>query len=100
MATRDLAELRLKRRREVAGKLKVYGIQPSFDAVDNSFRTTFYFNDRAEQAISESAISDELKEQYSNARRFNTIRGLTIVFKHKRDIKYAKALIAIKLSVK
>jgi hypothetical protein len=33
MATRDLAELRLKRRREVAGKLKVYGIQPSFDAV-------------------------------------------------------------------
>jgi hypothetical protein len=68
--------------------------------IKNSFRTTFYFTDRAEQAISESAISDELKEQYKNARRSNNIRGLTIIFKHKKDVEYAKALIALKISVK
>ena len=68
--------------------------------IKNSFRITFYFTDRAEKAITSSTISDELKEQFKTGKRYNKIRGLTIVFKTKKDVEYLKTLIAIKLSVK
>ncbi len=66
----------------------------------NTFRVTFYFTDRAEQAINKSLISDELKKQFIDGKRYNKIRGLTITFKYKKDVEYAKALIDIKLSIK
>ena len=66
----------------------------------NSFRMTFYFTDKAEQSILNSSISDELKEQFKNGKHYNKIRGLTITFKYKKDVEYAKVLIALKLSLK
>jgi hypothetical protein len=66
----------------------------------DTFRITFYFTDRVEQAIINSPISDDLKEQFKNGKRYNKIRGLTIIIKYKRDIEYAKSLIRIKLSAK
>jgi hypothetical protein len=66
----------------------------------DSFRITFYFTDRAEQSIMESPVSEELKEQFQNGKKYNKIRGLTIIFRHKKDIEYAKSLINIKLSIK
>ena len=66
----------------------------------NSFRMTFYFTDKAEQLILDSSISDELKEQFKNGKHYNKIRGLTINFKYKKDVDYAKVLIALKLSLK
>ena len=67
---------------------------------ENSFRMSFYFTDKAEQSILGSNISDELKEQFKNGKRYNKIRGLTITFKHKKDVEYAKSMIAMKLSIK
>jgi len=66
----------------------------------DTFRMTFYFTDKSEQAINNAPISDELKEQFKNGKRYNKIRGLSIYFKYKRDIEYAKSLIRIKLSAK
>ena len=64
------------------------------------FKMTFYFTDRAEPAIMESSISEELKENFRTGKYFNKIRGLTITFKSKKDVKYAEQLINIKLEVK
>ena len=66
----------------------------------SKFKMTFYFTDRAEAAIMESSISDELKEQFMNGKYYNKIRGLTITFKNKKDVEYAKELIEIKLKTK
>ncbi len=66
--------------------------------LENSFRTTFYFTDKAKQSILKSTISDELKEQFRKGKRFNKIRGVTIIFRRKKDVENAKTLIAIKLS--
>lgn len=68
--------------------------------IKNSFRITFYFTDRAEKTIAASGVSEELKEQFLNGKRYNKIRGLTLVFKTKKDIDFAAGLIGIKLSVK
>lgn len=66
----------------------------------NSIRMTFYFTDKAEQLILESNISDELKEHFKNGKHYNKIRGLTITFTSKKDVEYAKSILAIKLSIK
>jgi hypothetical protein len=64
------------------------------------FRVTFYFSDKAAPAIMESSISDELKEKFKNGKRYNKIRGITLIINNKKVIEYAKSLINIKLSVK
>jgi len=68
--------------------------------IKGSFRMTFYFTDKAEQAVTNSAVSDELKEQFKSGKRFGKICGITIIFKNKKDVEYAKSLIAIKRSIK
>jgi len=68
--------------------------------IKDTFRITFYFTDKAEEVINKSSISDELKEQFKEGKRYNKIRGLTIAFKNKKDVEYAKLLIEIKLSIK
>lgn len=68
--------------------------------IKGTFRTTFYFTDRAEKAIVESSLSDELKQSFSEGKKYNKIRGITVIHKRLKDVEYAKILIGIKLSVK
>ena len=68
--------------------------------IKNYFRITFYFTNRAEETINKSSISNELKKQFKEGKHYGKIRGLTVTFKNKKDIEYAKALITIKLSIK
>jgi hypothetical protein len=63
----------------------------------NAFKITFYFSDKAEELINQSDIPDDLKEEFKNGKRYGKIRGLTIVFRKKKDIEYADSLIAIRL---
>ncbi|MHB8055333.1 MAG: DUF3788 family protein [Candidatus Aminicenantales bacterium] len=67
---------------------------------EGTFRTTFYFTDKAGEAIEKSSLSDELKEQFKKGKNFGKIRGLTITYKYKKDVEFGKAAIAIKLSLK
>ena len=63
----------------------------------NAFRITFYFSDKAEELINQSDIPDDLKEEFKNGKRYGKIRGLTFVFRKKKDIEYANSLIAVRL---
>ena len=65
--------------------------------IKGAFRTTFYFTDKAKEAIESSSLSNDLKEQFNKK---SGLRGITIVFKTKKDIEYANELIAIKLELK
>jgi hypothetical protein len=67
---------------------------------DGEFRMTFYFTDKVEPLILKSDIPAELKEQFVNGKRYNKIRGLTIVFKDKKDLESAKTVLSIKNSIK
>jgi hypothetical protein len=65
----------------------------------NAFKITFYFSDKAEELINNSDIPDDLKNEFKNGKRYGKIRGLTIVFRNKKDIGYAEALIAIRIKI-
>jgi len=68
--------------------------------VKDSFRTTFYFPDKAKNILLKSTISDALKEQYKEGKNYGKIRGITINYKNKKDVEDSKALMNIKLSLK
>jgi hypothetical protein len=68
--------------------------------IKGAFRTTFYFTDKAEPVLNASSISEKLKEQFRDGKRYGKIRGLTITFQNKGDIEDAKALILVKLAAK
>jgi hypothetical protein len=65
-----------------------------------SFKTTFYFGDKAESSILESTISDDLKESFENGKRYGKIRGITTEIKENSDLSNVHELIKIKLSQK
>jgi hypothetical protein len=67
---------------------------------EGSFRTTFYFGDKAEKAILDSVLSDELKKNFRNGKRYGKIRGITVTCSRKSDVEQAKILIALKLACK
>jgi len=64
-----------------------------------SFRTTFYIHEKAKQMVEGGTISEELKDQY-RGKSFGKLRGVTVVYKSKKDVQLAKELIGIKLSAK
>lgn len=67
---------------------------------EGGFRVTFYFTDKARQALADSDISDDLRQQFKKGKRYGKIRGLTIIMKSKRDLENAKKLVPVKLSLK
>ena len=67
---------------------------------DGSFRATFYFPGKAEDAVMESGISQELKEQFTNRDRAKKNHGLTVGFRKKKDVEQAMKLCSLKLTIK
>jgi hypothetical protein len=66
---------------------------------EGSFRTTFYFGDKAGDAILKSSLSEGLKRQYRDGKRYGKIRGITLLYRNKRDVESARQLIEIKNAV-
>jgi hypothetical protein len=68
--------------------------------IPESFIITFYFGDKAEPAIMKSIISDKLKSQFKDGKKYGKIRGLTLIMNNKRNVEFVKELISIKLKIK
>ncbi|MDP2036635.1 MAG: DUF3788 family protein [Ignavibacteria bacterium] len=68
--------------------------------IPKMFRITFYFGDKAEPAIMESAIPDEAKKNFMEGKRYGKIRGITLVMNSKKNIEAAKELITVKVKTK
>ncbi len=68
--------------------------------LSKKFTMTFYFTDRAEPAIMDSGIADELKEQFRSAKYYNKIRPLTISFTNRKEVEDSMILIDIKIKIK
>lgn len=64
------------------------------------FSITCYFTERAAEAIEASTLSEGLKTQFLDGRRYGKLGAVTITFTKKRDVEDAKALIALKLAAR
>ena len=64
------------------------------------FKTTCYFPDRAEPAITESELSKTYIDQYLNGRRYGKTRAITVDVSKLADLKATKQIMELRLQVK
>ena len=65
--------------------------------VAGSFRTTFYIHEKTKKTIEASKLSKELKDQYRNGKSYGKLRSITILYKNRKDVEFAKELIGVKI---
>ena len=68
--------------------------------IQNSFRITFYFGDKAESQIVASAISQPLRDSFVNGRKFGKIRAISLQIENQNDVDDVRKLIELKLKIK
>lgn len=68
--------------------------------LEDTFRITFYFSDKAEPLIEKSNLPEELKASFRNGKRYGKIRAITIEVKGGEDIDHALVVARIKASMK
>ena len=68
--------------------------------LEDTFRIAFYFGDKAEPLIEQSNLPESIKNEFRNAKRFNTIRGIAIEMADSSDADNAIKLIELRLKIK
>ncbi len=69
-----------------------------FLPVENYFKITFVFGDKAVAAVEQSDLPQGIADELKNARKYMEGRGIQIVVKSADDVKNVKKLIDIKIS--
>jgi len=65
--------------------------------LEDTFRIAFYFGDKAEPMIEQSDLPESIKNDFRNAKRFNTTRGIGIEMADAADADNAIKLIELRL---
>ncbi len=69
-----------------------------FAPLNGYFRVTFVFGDKAVTAVEKSDLSENIKSELKNARKYVEGRGIRIEVKNQDDVENVKKLIDIKVS--
>jgi ABC-type uncharacterized transport system YnjBCD substrate-binding protein len=68
--------------------------------LEDTFRITFYFGDKAEPMIENSNLPEEMKASFKNGKRYGKIRAITIKVNCREDVENALVVAGIKASMK
>ena len=68
--------------------------------LEGTFRITFYFGDKAEPVIIDSALPVSIKEGFKTSKRYGAIRAISIKMIDSDDLENVLKLIAIKSKIK
>jgi hypothetical protein len=68
--------------------------------VEDTFKITFYFGDKAEPTIEASNLPQIHKDNFRNGQRYGKIRALSVLINDVSDIDIVKEVIQIKIRVK
>jgi hypothetical protein len=68
--------------------------------LDETFRVTFYFGDKALPVIEESDLSVQIKNEFKTGKKYGKIRAITVFINDNSDIVNVQKLIAIKSKMK
>jgi hypothetical protein len=65
-----------------------------------TFKTTFYFPDRAQELITASKLKKQYIDQFVHGKKYGKIRGVAVQIKKPADLNATKTLIEIKEQLK
>jgi len=68
--------------------------------LEDTFRITFYFGDKAEPVIEKSNLPEEIKASFKSGKRYGKIRAISIKVNCQEDIDNALVVARIKSSMK
>ena len=68
--------------------------------LDDTFRITFYFGDKAESLIQKSELPQSIIDSFGSAKKYGAIRPISIKVSDNSDLDNIKKLITIKLNIK
>lgn len=68
--------------------------------LEDTFRITFYFGDKAEPVIEKSSLPEEIKTAFKNGKRYGKIRAVSIKVKNPEDVDNALIVAGIKAAMK
>jgi hypothetical protein len=67
---------------------------------EKTFRTTFYFTSKAEEAMLNSKLPDDVKKAFFENKNGGKLRNITVYFKNKTDLETFKELLSLKTAMK
>jgi hypothetical protein len=68
--------------------------------LEDCFRITFYFGDKAEPFIAESRLPQKVKDDFKTTKRYGTLRAISVRLNNESDIEVVKELVSVKLKIK
>jgi len=68
--------------------------------INDTFRVTFWFGDKAEPLIEEAILSPFIKDEFRTARKFGAVRPLSITVREQSDADNVISLISVKNRIK
>ena len=68
--------------------------------LEDTFRISFWFSDKAEPLINDSDLPEKIKENFKTAKKYGSIRAVSIKMIEQADVVNVLKLIAIKDKIK
>jgi hypothetical protein len=68
--------------------------------LNDTFRVTFYFGDKAEALIETSDLPKNIKDDFKTGKRYGKIRAVTLKMSGLPDVESVKKLVVIKMKIK
>ena len=68
--------------------------------MNDTFRVTFWFGDKAEPFIEEAILPPFIKDEFRNARKFGAVRPLSIIVREQTDTDNVITLISLKYNIR
>ena len=68
--------------------------------LEDTFRITFYFGDKAEPVIEKSSLPEEIKSAFKNGKRYGKIRPIFFNVTSQEDVDNALVIAGIKATMK
>jgi hypothetical protein len=66
----------------------------------DTFRVTFWFSDKAAQYIEAAVLPPAVKDDFTKARKYGSIRAVSIVVREQSDADIAITLLSLKYKIK
>jgi hypothetical protein len=68
--------------------------------LENTFRVTFWFGDKAETHILSGMLPQKIKDEFINAKKYGAIRAISVIIDDSSDVDIVLSLLDIKFRLK